>query len=78
MVLVFNAMDGTTAVDSTSWTLTDEGKIFSELLPNGGYWDVNWITPSTMIISRIGLNDENDNLYYQMQFDRQRKKLSHP
>lgn len=78
MVLTFNAMDGTTAVDSASWTLTYEGRLFSELLPNGGYWDVNWITPSTMIISRIGLNDENDNLYYQMQFDRQRKKLSHP
>lgn len=78
MVLTFNAMDGTTAVDSASWTLTDEGRLYSELLPNGGYWDVNWITPSTMIISRIGLNDENDNLYYQMQFDRQRKKLSHP
>lgn len=77
MVLTFNAMDGTNAVDSASWTLTDEGRLFSELLPNGGYWDVNWITPSTMIISRTGLNDENDNLYYQMQFDRQRKKLSH-
>lgn len=78
MVLVFNAMDGTTAVDSTSWTLTDEGKIFSELLPNGGYWDVNWITLGTMIFSCTGLNDENDNLYCQMQFDRQRKKISHP
>ncbi len=78
MLLIFNAMDGTTAVDSTSWTLTDEGRLFSDLLPNAGYWDVNWITSSTMIISRTGLNDENDDLYYQMQFDRQRKKLSHP
>lgn len=75
MVLTFNAMDGTTAVDSTTWTLTDEGRLYSELLPNGGYWDVNWATPNTMIISRTGLNGKNDDLYFQMQFDRQRKKM---
>lgn len=76
MLLTFNSMDGIVATDSTDWTLSDEGKLCSELLPNGGCWDVNWITSSTMIISRVGLNDDNDNCYYQLLFDRQRKKIS--
>lgn len=74
MIMTFNAMDGTIAVDSASWTLTDDGKLYCDLLPNGGSWDVNWATPSTMIISRIGLNAKNDNLFYQLQFDKTRKK----
>jgi len=76
LLLTFNAMDGTVATDSTTWTLTDEGKLYSNLLPNSGYWDVNWITMSTMIISRTGLGVGDDDFYYQLQFNRQRKKIS--
>ena len=78
LLLTLNAMDGTVATDSMTWTLTDEGRLYSELLPNVGYWDVNWITMNTMIISRTGLGVGDNDFYYQMQFDRQRKKLSHP
>ena len=76
LLLTFNAMDGTVATDSTTWTLTDDGKLYSDLLPNNGYWDVNWITMSTMIISRTGLGVGDNDFYYQLQFNRQRKKIS--
>ena len=76
LLLTFNAMDGTVTSDSTTWTLTDEGRLYSDLLPNNGYWDVNWITMSTMIISRTGLGMGDEDFYYQLQFNRQRKKIS--
>lgn len=76
LLLTFNAMDGTVATDSTTWTLTDDGKLYCDLLPNNGYWDVNWITMSTLIISRTGLGVGDNDFYYQLQFNRQRKKIS--
>ena len=57
-------------VDSMTWTLTDEGRLYSDLLPNAGYWDVNWITTNTMILSRIGLGVGDDDFYYQLQFSK--------
>ena len=71
MMLTFNAMDGTVATDNSTWTLTDEGKLNCELLPNSGCWDVNWITNNTMIISRSNLGTEEGDLLYQLQFERE-------
>ena len=72
VTLVFNGMDGTTATDSSTWTLSSDGKLSSELLPNGGgSWDVNWITDNTMIISRAALGTEEGDYLYQLQFERE-------
>ena len=71
MTLTINGVGGTTATDNSSWTLTDDGKLDCELLPNSGNWDVNWITHNTMIISRRGLDDEGGDNLYQLQFDRE-------
>ena len=64
-------MDGTTATDSSTWTLSDDGILYSVLLPSGANWNVNWITPNTMILSRADLGTEEGDQYYQLQFDRQ-------
>lgn len=71
LTITFNGMDGTTATDSSTWTLSDDGILYSVLLPSGAYWNVNWITPNTMIISRADLGTEEGDQYYQLQFDRQ-------
>ena len=71
LTITFNGMDGTTATDSSTWTLSDDGILYSALLPSGAYWNVNWITPNTMIISRADLGTEEGDQYYQLQFDRQ-------
>lgn len=72
VTLTFNGMDGTTATDSSTWTLSSDGKLSSELLPNGGgSWDVNWITNNTMIISRAAIGTEDGDYLYQLQFDKE-------
>ena len=72
LVLTFNAMDGTIATENSSWTLSDDGQLSSELMPNGGgSWNVNWITDNTMILSRADFGTEEGNLLYQLQFDRE-------
>ncbi len=72
VTLTFNGMDGTTATDSSTWTLSGDGKLYSELLPDGGgSWDVNWITDNTMIISRAALGTEEGDYFYQLQFERE-------
>lgn len=71
MTLTFTGVDGTTATDDSTWSLTDEGKLYCELLPNSGCWDVNWITGNTMIISRSELNTEEGDILYQLQFDKE-------
>ena len=62
-------MGGATATNSGTWSLSEDGVLSSELMPNGVDWNVNWITTSTMILSRNDLGDENDDNYYQLQFD---------
>ena len=71
MSLTFNGMDGTTATDNSTWTLSNDGELCSELLPNGGCWNVNWLTDNTMIMSRVDLGTEEGDLLYQLQFERE-------
>lgn len=71
LTLTFNGMDGTTTSDNSTWTLSSDGELCSELLPNGGCWDVNWITDNTMIISRANLGTEEGDILYQLQFERE-------
>ena len=71
LTLTFSGMDGTTASDNSTWTLSDDGELCSDLLPNGGCWNVNWITDNTMIMSRTDLGTEEGDLLYQLQFDRE-------
>jgi hypothetical protein len=71
MTLIFNGMDGTTATDNSTWTITGEGNLHCELLPNSGIWNVNWITDNSMIISRSDVGTEEGDILYQLQFDRE-------
>ena len=71
VTLTFESLDGNTASDSSTWTLSDDGVLTSDLLPSGIYWNVNWITASTLIISSSSLGTEEGDMYYQLQFDRQ-------
>ena len=71
LTLTINGVGGTTATDNSTWTLGTDGELCSDLLPNGGCWNVNWITDNTMIMSRTDLGTEEGNLLYQLQFDRE-------
>lgn len=72
VTLTFNGMDGTTVTDSSTWTLSGDGKLGSELFPDGGgSWDVNWLTDNTMIISRAAIGTEEGDYLYQLQFERE-------
>ena len=66
-----SAGGGTSVTESALWNLTSEGELSSELLPNNGLWNVNWITSGTMVISQTALSPEAGNLYYQLQFGKQ-------
>ena len=69
VTMTMHGMDGTVATDSSTWSLSADGVLCSELLPNGGCWNVNWATPSTMIISRADMGSEEGDFYYQLQFE---------
>lgn len=71
VTLTMNGMDGSTATDSSTWSLSDDGVLHSDLLPSGTDWNVNWITANTMIISSSDLGTTEGYLYYQLQFDRE-------
>jgi hypothetical protein len=71
LTLTINGVGGTTATDNSTWTLSGEGELCSDLLPNGACWNVNWITDNTLIMSRSDLGTEEGNLLYQLQFDRE-------
>lgn len=71
LTLTFNAMDGTTNTENSTWTLSDDGELCSDLLPSGACWNVNWITDNTLIMSRSELGTEDGDLLYQLQFDRE-------
>jgi len=71
MTLTINGVGGTTATDNSTWTLSADGELCSDLLPNGGCWNVNWITDNTLIMSRASLGTEEGDLLYQLQFDRE-------
>lgn len=69
VLLEVNGMDGTTATDNGRWTLSADGMLSSELLPNGVDWSVNWITASTMVLSRSDFGVYVDDYHYQLQFE---------
>lgn len=72
MTVTVTNVDGSSFADNSSWSLSDEGKLCSELLPNGGgCWDVNWISGNTMVLSRPDFGSEDGDFLYQLQFDRQ-------
>ena len=66
-IAIVNSVDSVT--DSGTWTLSEDGELCSEMLPNGVCWDVNWITSNSMILSHSELGTMDGNYYYQMQFD---------
>ena len=68
VTMTMYGIGGVTATDSASWTLSDDGVLCSDLMPNGGCWNVNWATSNTMIISREELGTDEGDLYYQLQF----------
>ena len=71
MSLTINGVGGTAATDTSVWTLSDDGVLDCELLPNGGSWNVNWITSNTMVFSQSEFGTEVGDRYTQLQFDRQ-------
>ena len=69
LTVTVNGIDGTTGTDNGIWTLSEAGILSSEMLPNGVDWNVNWITPNTMILSRKETGTENGSTNYQLQFE---------
>lgn len=69
LTITINGMDGTMATDNGTWSLSDDGVLCSELLPSGACWNVNWITPQTLIMSSADLGTEEGDIYYQIQFE---------
>ena len=67
--LTATGMDGATTTYSGTWTLSDDGVLSSDLLPDMESWNVNWITPSTMILSCSGLGTDEGDFLYQIQFE---------
>lgn len=70
VVLTINGMGGTTATDNGTWTLSNDGVLSSELMPNGVNWNVNWISSGTMILSHSNLGTEEGDYLYQLQFEK--------
>lgn len=65
-----------TGTTTGTWSLTDDGMLCCDLLPaGGGCWNINWLSHSTMVISRFGINPDDKEIYYQMQFDIPENKL---
>ena len=67
--LTINGIDSSTAAESGLWSLSDDGILNSELLPNGEAWNVSWITGNTMILSHNAIEEDGSSLYYQLQFE---------
>ena len=51
VTLTVLSADGDSATEDGEWSLTDDGMLNSDLLPNEDEWNVNWITGNTMILS---------------------------
>ena len=69
LTLTITGNNGVTATENGTWTLSSDGILSSNLLPNGLSWNVNWITSTTLIISCADLGSEDGDFYYQIQFD---------
>lgn len=70
VTMTMHGIDGTTATDSSTWSLSDDGMLCSELMPNGVNWNVNWISSGTMILSHSNLGTEEGDYLYQLQFEK--------
>lgn len=56
--------------ENGTWSINADGMLCCSILPTGGsQWYINWLTNSTMIISRPGSSDE-ENTFYQLQFEK--------
>ena len=60
-----------TVTERALWNLTSEGELSSDLLPNSGLWNVNWITSGNLVISQTAVSQESGSHYYQLQFEKQ-------
>lgn len=69
MSLNVTAAGSTVATGNSTWTLSDDGVLCTDLLPSDGCWNVNWISNSTLIISHQAEDTEDGELFYQLQFD---------
>ena len=68
VTMTMHGMDGTIATENSTWSLSADGVLCSDLMPNGECWNVNWITSNTMIISRSDIAMDG-NYLYQLQFE---------
>lgn len=56
------------SLQNGTWSIGNEGTLCTDLLPDGQYcWYINWLTSSTLIISREG---NGNGEFYQIQFDK--------
>lgn len=68
--------DGTLRIEGSAehegtWSLSQEGDICSELFTaGGGCWSINWLSESTMILSRLSPGTELGDIYLQLEFTR--------
>ncbi|MBQ8703790.1 MAG: hypothetical protein IJ524_05400 [Bacteroidales bacterium] len=59
-----------TTTQSGTWSLSDDGMLCCDLMPaDGGCWTINWITGSSMIVSRADVDDNGAEHFYQVQFE---------
>ena len=69
VTLTMHGMDGTVVTYNSTWSLSADGVLYSDLVPSGGNWNVNWITDNSMIISSADYGTEEGDVLYQLQFD---------
>lgn len=69
LLLAIVGMGGVEVTDNGTWSLSSDGVLSSQLLPNGIDWNVSWITSSTMILSRNNLGTADGDYCYQLLFE---------
>ena len=51
-----------------SWSISDDGMLCCDLLvPDGGCWDINWLTASTMILTSTRTAESGHSVAYQLE-----------
>ncbi|MBR3529394.1 MAG: hypothetical protein IKN84_07010 [Bacteroidales bacterium] len=69
VTLVRTSPDGTTTTSDT-WSISDDNGLCCDLLPaGGGCWNINWLTSSSMILSRETHGTENGDALYHLCFE---------
>jgi hypothetical protein len=69
MTLTVTIGDSTYANGNSTWSLSNDGVLSTDLLPSGGNWNVNWITNNTLILSHRVNDTPDGDLIYQLQFE---------